>query len=554
MNYYGDGDIAAGRAALVPSGLTQWIATDALRPADIAGRCTVEALQAALSEIEGAEVVSASVNRSGSFVPPQPHWIPNYAPVPDEIGDLPDYCSVEIHQRTPGGHVAHILVWVPLAWNRRLLATGGMGSVTGPLWFEMPAIRTITMPVALRNGFATAATDAGNRDPRFYEWPLMGGGGLDWESMRNWSYRSTHDMAVVAKAVIEALHAAAPAYSYYAGCSGGGRQGVASALRHPSDFDGVWASDPAVDWTSLWPAALWPALVMKEMDNPLPPAKLAAFRDAAIEDRDGKDGLRDGIVALVDVKDFDPASVVGRQTGAGPITDVDAEVMRKCWDGPRRANGERLGFGLPPGTTSWEAIGIWRTEEVDGKLVPVAGEAQAYFRWITEDPAFDWRTLDFAKFEELVDRGIEKFAEFAINSPDLSGLRNCEGKLLLSQALNDQVIMPEGMIDYYRRVVDWAGGIDEAKSVARLFVTDGDIHGNIAGKGPGLTSAGAMAALMKWVEFGEAPEEIIAERIDITTGQVDQSRPVYAYPAVTRYSGSGDPSEARSFVRADIPM
>lgn len=60
--------------------------------------------------------------------------------------------------------------------------------------------------------------------------------------------------------------------------------------------------------------------------------------------------------------------------------------MRLVLDGPRRASGERLGFGLPIGTNSWGLVGIWKSKEVDGELRPIANDASFYFRWITEDP------------------------------------------------------------------------------------------------------------------------------------------------------------------------
>lgn len=493
--------------------------------------------------------MSATINDTGQFVPPQPHWIPNFAPAPDVISDLPPFCEILVDKQTLGGHVARITVWVPLAWNRRFLATGGMGSVTGPLWFDQPTVRTITMPTALRNGFATAATDAGNRDPRFFEWPLDANTrSLDWEMLRNWAHRSTHDMAVVAKIVVRALHGREPDHSYYAGCSGGGRQGLAAIHAHPEDFDGVWVSDPALNWTSLWPSALWPALVMKEYGNSLSETKLGTFRQWALEECDGIDGLCDGVIGLVEMRDIDTAAMIGRETADGPITATDAEVMAKIWDGPRRANGERMGFAPPPGTNGWGMVGIWKTIERNGKLEPLADEAQAYYRWVTEDPNFDWATLDFSSFEELSDRGVDKLKEFACSDPELADFRDRGGKVLLSHGVNDPVV-PYGLtVEYYQKLVDACGGLGQAQSFARLFLTDGDIHGSIAGPGPGLTAASAMTALMRWVENGDAPHEIIAERVNMKTGALDATRPVYSFPAMTRYSGFGDPATASSYV------
>lgn len=549
MSYYAGGTLDADKVRLVRWGFTRWVDTSGLPPANLADRCSVDFLQAALSHLPDVEIVTAEINRSGQFAPPPSHLVPDYAPAPPLITDLPDFCQIVASKRTAAGHVAHIPIWVPLAWNERFLATGGMGSITGPIWFEQPAVRTVTMPIALRNGFATAATDGGNRDPRFFDWPLNPeSGALDWDLLRNWSYVSTHDMAVIAKAVIEALHGKAPIRSYYAGCSGGGRQGIAAALRYPEDFDGIWASDPAINWTSLWPSAMWPALVMKERGTVLPPAKFEAFRYAALEACDGADGVRDGFIGLAELRDFDAHSVVGRQTPAGPITAIDAEIMEKLWDGPRRANGERLGFGLPIGTESWGYVGMWKSMEVDGRLKPVCYESQAYYRWILEDPRFDWTSLSLERYEELTDLGVAKFEDIATNDPDLSALRNSGGKLLITQAVNDQIVQSDTVIDYYRRVVATCGGEEQTRSFARLFCTDGDIHGTIAGPGPGLTTASGMTALMAWVEQGEAPEEIIAERVDVTTGQVVATRPTYPYPAVTRYGGAGDPAVASSYV------
>jgi len=49
---------------------------------------------------------------------------------------------------------------------------------------------------------------------------------------------------VKAKAIITAYYGKAPKYSYWYGCSTGGRQGLMEAQRFPTDFDGVIAGAP----------------------------------------------------------------------------------------------------------------------------------------------------------------------------------------------------------------------------------------------------------------------------------------------------------------------
>jgi hypothetical protein len=85
--------------------------------------------------------------------------------------------------------------------------------------------------------------------------------------------------------------------------------------------------------------------------------------------------------------------------------------------------------------------------------------------------------------------------------------------------------------------------------------------GHCAG-GDGPNDFPLLAALMAWVETGTAPEVLVAERAIGGQGAPPEagpqaihpqlqprSRPVYAYPAVARYSGKGSINEAASFTR-----
>jgi feruloyl esterase len=84
-------------------------------------------------------------------------------------------------------------------------------------------------------------------------------------------------------------------------------------------------------------------------------------------------------------------------------------------------------------------------------------------------------------------------------------------------------------------------------------------HCSLSGTGPRWIGGGAaeppaalrdadhhvVAAVMKWVEQGVAPERIIASRIE--GGKVVRQRPICAYPAQAAYKGSGDIDDAASF-------
>ncbi|MFD0440261.1 tannase/feruloyl esterase family alpha/beta hydrolase [Streptomyces chartreusis] len=524
-------------------------------PADpaVAERCRVSLIQAALTDLGAAKVVSASVNRTGGFQPPKPPWMMALdasmagltASQLPEVTGLPDFCDVRVEYTGAGGRVAEIAVWVPLAWNGRLgIANGWL-----PLWGDLPFSRPLTMPAALRNGFVTATTDSGNRDPRLFGWAFdETTGDLDHDFIRSWGYSAVHDMVVVAKAVTRALHGSPPEYSYMAATSLGGKQVLETAQRYPEDFDGFWAIDPGVSWTKAIPAGMWPALVMKEYDTILPPAKLEAFRAGAVAACDGADGLDDGFLGAFEDCLFEPRILIGESTEAGEITERDAEVMTLIWDGPRRHDGERLWFGIRPGVDFWSGYGLAMSPDFPGQLVPEL--SVDHFRWVTGDQKFDWRTLTFQSFEELFDRGVREWADIATDNPDLTRLRDRGAKLVISHSGDDGALPAEASVDYYQRVAGIVGGVDKAADFARLFVADGDIHSFSLGRGPGLTLAAGMAALMEWVENDNPPELLVAERRDPATGVVQATRPVHRYPTVTLYRGDGDPNDADSYVGA----
>jgi hypothetical protein len=476
------------------------------------------------------EVSSVEINKSGQYqTPPTPYfYTPGMeAPPPPVVIDLPAFCDVRLVKRDEGGNPVKFTVWVPLVWNKRFMGTGGGGNRSHHEWiYPEGIVRIMTMPIALRNGFATAATDAGYGDDlRFADWPLNETTReLDWQLIENWLYRSKHDMAIIAKAVIKAVYGEDPLYSYFQGTSGGGRDALAVAQNHPEDFDGIWSSDPAINWTKLSPAGLWPALVMKEYGNPIPPEKFRAFHAAVLKQYPWVDGSTEEGARPERPVEFDASHLVGTQTDAGPITELDASVVQKIWEGPRRADGTALWYGLRPGTESWGdnmiQVGIASTTVVNGQLEPEAFlMAPSYFRtWIFRDPNWDWKTLTIEQYLDLFQQGVDEFASrIDTDNPDLTKLAEVGHKLILSHGAADPVIFPDGTIDYYNRVVETMGGVEKTKHFMRFFLSPGDYHSTIE-KGPGMTLAGGMAALMHWVEQGEAPDAVDIVAIDLQSG------------------------------------
>lgn len=505
---------------------------------NVVERCTADAIAEALKDIPDATVHSVAINREGKLDVPAGAMSPAFVE-----SDMPEYCEVIVHHSSAGNYVAKVTVWVPLTWNDRFLGTSGGGNrLTLGLMPTTASSRILTLATALRNGFATASTDgAVGDDPRVTDWQFNEDTGEnDSELIENWVHRGTHDMTVIGKAVTAAIHGRAPRFSYFQGISGGGRQAIASALYHPEDYDGVWSDVPAINWTRFIPAEFWPPVVMKELNNPLSPIKLEAFRQAAVDDFNLINGVSEAFITSVEPHDFDPYRLVGQHTDDGEITETDARVMRMIWDGPITPEGERLWFGVRPGVETWgwnpsaPGLGLCVTTETpEGDLAPDPFYiAHAWFRtWMLRDPDWDWTMLTMDEYFALFSKGLEEFAHVAVDDPDLSEFRDHGAKLLLTHGLDDPLIFAQGTQHYFDRVLDEMGGFAEVSEFARFFPCAGDGHGGPTSvKSFGADVATGMMTLMNWVEKGDAPDFLDTLHFS-EEGQVNEVRRVEVYGA-----------------------
>ncbi|KUF90783.1 hypothetical protein AM588_10006821 [Phytophthora nicotianae] len=102
------------------------------------------------------------------------------------------------------------------------------------------------------------------------------GGGMDGKVFANnpgrrksFAYSAQHLTSLVSKTLMQAYYGQKPRYSYFNGCSDGGREGVMEAMRYPNDFDGILAGAPAMLFqfqNSLHHG--W--LAMSNIDGPMP--------------------------------------------------------------------------------------------------------------------------------------------------------------------------------------------------------------------------------------------------------------------------------------------
>src|SRR3954471_4060732 len=433
----------------------------------------------------------------------------------------------------PTGCRVKVFVALPTkGWNGRFQGTGGGGYVGGnPAGLNGP----------LRLGFAAAATDTGHEGGSG-SFALGADGRLDWHAVQDNAYLGIYEMTVVGKALTKAFYGKAPRYSYFVGGSTGGRQGLMEAQRYPEDYDGILSACPAINWHRFLPADLWPQVVMVAAGNLVPKAKLDAATAAAVSSGDASDGVTDGVIDDPSRCAYDPKELVGTEVGDSTFTEADADVVRKIWEGPRGRDGKFLWYGLARGT-DLSALAGTGGSPLTGRPFSIPRDWCQYF--LLQDPKWDWSKLTPSGFEVLWKQSVEEFgAVIGTHDPGLTRFRHRGGKVIITHGLADQLIAAEGTIDYYKRVLQRMGGSQEVGRFARLFLAPGVDHGF---RGPGATPVGRMEAIIRWVEEGTPPDRLKAERRD-GSGKVIRARPLFPYPQVAKYKGSGSTDEAENFV------
>jgi len=529
-----------GLAALIlpVSLLTTAAASAAQDPAAPASRCTAAYLTSAL-HLSHVTVDSAAPDTSGSYTPPG---------TTTPITGLPDFCDVALTQTDSAGNPIHIAVWLPAKWNGRFQGIGGGGYSCG-ISYAGTGGPTASLQEAVEGGYAGASTDCGvpPADGATGSWALTSSGHLNWPLITDFASAGIHDMTVAGQAVTRAFYPSQLRDSYFFGCSTGGREGLMEAQRYPADYNGIVSGAPAINWTRFIPAEIWPALVMNQMHDALPTCKEDAFTAAVIKACDARDGVTDGIISDPAGCHWNADQLIGRNTPCGTITATDAAVMNKIWPGPVTTGGRSLWYGLERGAS---LAGLAATTTTNGVTTPSPFPIAASWlgTWLQQNPSWDWTTLTYAQFDALFAQSVREFSStIATDNPDLSAFRKHGGKILIWHGLADQLIFPQGTIQYYQRVQHAMGGSASTDSFARLFLAPGAQH---CASAVGPAPADPLTAVVNWVEHGQAPHSILATVADPATGAVILSRPLCAYPLVARYTGHGSTSQAQNFICA----
>src|SRR5205814_4688607 len=126
-------------------------------------------------------------------------------------------------------------------------------------------------------------------------------------------------------------------FSYWNGCSSGGKQALKEAQRFPGDYDGIIAGAPANNWTHLMVSGVWIGqATLKDAASLIPKNKFELIHKAVLEACDARDGVKDGVLEDPARCHFDPKALECKNgDDASCLTAPQVEAVKKIY-GPSR--------------------------------------------------------------------------------------------------------------------------------------------------------------------------------------------------------------------------
>jgi feruloyl esterase len=426
--------------------------------------------------------------------------------------NIPAHCRVQLVLKPASDSLINMEVWLPAQnWNGKFMGVGN-GGFAGSIQGLMG-----DMPQALRLGYATAGTDTGHQQQ-----------GGNWaighpEKMIDFAYRSTHEMTVKAKQIIKAFYEQNTKYSYFKGCSTGGRQALMEAQRYPDDYNGIIAGSNANRHIHMWTAG-----VAQSIELSRHPEKNIAMDKATLVSQlvmNTCDTLKEGFLnnPRQCKVDFSKLLCAADKDDNTCLTAPQLKTVETFYGGVKNAKGELIFSGQALGNSMPAQRGTNQAPSGVFDIVRIG----------LNDPNLDWQKFDLDKDMPIIDKAIGYVDAV---DPDLSKFKASGGKLLLTHGWADTGITPETTTWYYDSVLDKMG--KKQSDWLRLFMAPGMGH---CGGGPGVNSFDSIGTLEQWVEKGIAPDQIIG------TGAQGLTRPLCPYPQYAEYKGTGDLKNAANW-------
>lgn len=441
------------------------------------------------------------------------------------------FCKVTgyFEKRTGANNKAYSIGFglsLPDNWNGKMLFQGG-GGLNGLIREPVGTLAAGDIP-ALFRGFAVVATDSGHQSESRFDTEFFN----DQQALLNFYSGAIEKSTKVAKSLISQIYQQAPEYSYFVGCSTGGREAMTMSQRFPDYFDGIIVGAPArqtnySEIADLWSAKRLRAASQSGDSSPFSVQQQRAVVTELLTQCDANDGLADGLIFDVQGCNFNTQALSCSADDASTACLAPKQItaLNEALAGPKTDSGKQVypGFFFDTG------IAASGKKSIPGLLQAVAGPLG--------QPRID---LPFDLERELALADDFPLAAGNATLTNLSSFQQHGGKLMFFHGVSDPWFSAKDTLAYYQNMVAANGGEQAASAWSQFYFVPG--MGHCRGGEQALDNFDMITHLVDWVEQNKQPQSIIAKGQSMP----DITRPLCPLPKVSTYI-EGNSDNANSF-------
>jgi tannase len=407
------------------------------------------------------------------------------------------YCNVTFSYTHPGKAAEVNVVYAlpsPKRFKNRFYLAGGGGT-------SLNSDATVGLVYGAVSGITDAGYDGFNSN--FDSKVLLGNGSVDWDATYMFGYQALGELTQIGKYLTQRVYLSSNAsslsklYTYFSGCSDGGREAMSQVQRYGKEYNGVVVGAPAFRYAQQQVLHVFPAVVEKMQGYYPKPCALQQIVNATIEACDVYDGRKDGVVSrsdlcqlrfnlksLIGVKyhcDATTSSSVGfgfskraskvdkdglpgaegSQTSttpeqAGSISAKDIAIAQTIYNGLHDSNGKRAYLSWQIASSLDDAVTAYNnaTDTWGVNIPSIGGQyVRKYVELldldnldsldnVTYDTLIDWMNIGFNRYQDSLQTTI----------PDLTPFQENGGKLIHYHGESDFSV-PTASSVYYRQSV-----------------------------------------------------------------------------------------------------
>ncbi|OJJ43917.1 hypothetical protein ASPZODRAFT_153908 [Penicilliopsis zonata CBS 506.65] len=437
-----------------------------------------------------------------------------------------DYCNVTFAYAHNGITDDQVLVqfYLPapsVFANRYISNGGGAYSIYGGT----------SMPGGPIYGAVSGATDGGfgSFDTDADQVALLANGTLNWQTIYMFGYQAHYELTRIGKAFTRNVYNVSDAdklYSYYQGCSEGGREGWSQVQRFAEEWDGAIIGAPAFRYAFQQVQHLYSNVVEQTLDYYPPPCELEKIVNETIKACDPLDGRTDGVIARSDLcmLQYNISETIGMSyycssTPAqnGTVSAEGVAVAQRILDGLHDEAGKQVYFSYQIGATFTDAQTTYNSTSDSWGLdiSGLGGEWVAMFLYLQDaDNLASLEGVTYNTLKEWMLFGLSKYYDSLHTAwPDLTPFHKAGGKVLHYHGEQDSSVPTASSVRYWESVRQMMySNMTYNESAAalndwyKLYLIPGAVHCAPNSEQPNAPFPQTnFAVMIDWVENGVAP-------------------------------------------------